>query len=434
MYVYVLAAFLLAVTLPACVAWQLRTFLLPSTYALKRSVALNAMNPSRRDVLGVSAAAAAAAVTPPFQSASAFCGDSYNPEWVFRLSFNEGVVPVTTSSGDKVGMFVRVVGDDRKQKASKVRPLLVIPGGPGLPHDSLETIEAVAKTDRQVLEFDPLGTGQSAFPGAKNQPLGSKSGDSAAASSRLVAAVANPAAVAQQAIAAADVAFGKSVRHHVLGHGTGAAAALLYAASNPNAVASLTLASPIFGAPPQVAFPWRGDDPLLRGVFDKANLPVKSSSNTGQPDRRAALFPICLEDAALAGNGDIYAAWQAASPNALEEAAKTLETRGIPTFLTSGAKDFEAVKSSLPAATELLRSISAAAPSDTDAAGQQPVTSAKTASTAKQSAKSLFIPGCENSVAVTTFGESGHMAHLDEREKFLAGLFTFLDASDGDMK
>jgi len=431
---YVLLAFLLAATLPAGVAWQLQKSLLSSANGLKRSVALSTMNPSRREVLGASAAAAASAVTPPFLSASAFCGDAYNPEWVFRLSFNEGEVPLTTSSGDKVGMFVRVVGDDRKQKASKVRPLLVIPGGPGLPHDYLETIEAVAKTDRQVLEFDPLGTGQSAFPGANARSSSSENGDSAARTSRLVAAVANPAAVAEQATAAANVAFGKGVCHHILGHGTGAAAALLYAASNPDAVASLTLASPIFGAAPQVTFPWRGDDPLLRGVFDRPNLPVKSGSDAGQPDRRAALFPICLEDAAVAGNGDIYAAWQAVTPGALEEAAKAIGPRGIPTLLSSGAKDFEGVASSLPAATELLRSISASAPSTTDTVAQQQASTSKAASTSKKARQNSFIPGCENSVAVITFAVSGHMAHLDERETFLAGLFTFLDASDSELK
>lgn len=40
-------------------------------------------------------------------------------------------------------------------------PVVVIPGGPGLPHDYLETLEGAAKDDRVVLLFDPIGTGNS---------------------------------------------------------------------------------------------------------------------------------------------------------------------------------------------------------------------------------------------------------------------------------
>lgn len=40
-------------------------------------------------------------------------------------------------------------------------PLVIIPGGPGLPHDYLETLEGAAKDDRLVVLFDPIGTGNS---------------------------------------------------------------------------------------------------------------------------------------------------------------------------------------------------------------------------------------------------------------------------------
>lgn len=40
-------------------------------------------------------------------------------------------------------------------------PVVIIPGGPGLPHDYLETLEGAAKDDRVVLLFDPIGTGNS---------------------------------------------------------------------------------------------------------------------------------------------------------------------------------------------------------------------------------------------------------------------------------
>lgn len=40
-------------------------------------------------------------------------------------------------------------------------PVVIIPGGPGLPHDYLETLEGAAKDDRLVVLFDPIGTGNS---------------------------------------------------------------------------------------------------------------------------------------------------------------------------------------------------------------------------------------------------------------------------------
>jgi pimeloyl-ACP methyl ester carboxylesterase len=42
-----------------------------------------------------------------------------------------------------------------------VNPLVLVPGGPGLPHDYLETLEAVVESDRRIISFDPIGTGQS---------------------------------------------------------------------------------------------------------------------------------------------------------------------------------------------------------------------------------------------------------------------------------
>lgn len=44
---------------------------------------------------------------------------------------------------------------------SQHNPVVIIPGGPGLPHDYLETLEGAAMEDRVVLLFDPVGTGNS---------------------------------------------------------------------------------------------------------------------------------------------------------------------------------------------------------------------------------------------------------------------------------
>lgn len=50
---------------------------------------------------------------------------------------------------------------------AKHNPLLAIPGGPGLPHDYLETLEGAAYDNRVFITFDPIGTGNSsAIPAA----------------------------------------------------------------------------------------------------------------------------------------------------------------------------------------------------------------------------------------------------------------------------
>lgn len=51
-------------------------------------------------------------------------------------------------------------------------PLVVIPGGPGLPHDYLETLEGAAKDDRVVVMFDPIGTGNSSALPAQDAASG----------------------------------------------------------------------------------------------------------------------------------------------------------------------------------------------------------------------------------------------------------------------
>lgn len=43
-------------------------------------------------------------------------------------------------------------------------PLLCLHGGPGMPHDYLETLEAIAGTGRRVIFYDQLGSGNSDHP------------------------------------------------------------------------------------------------------------------------------------------------------------------------------------------------------------------------------------------------------------------------------
>src|SRR5690349_9920199 len=43
-------------------------------------------------------------------------------------------------------------------------PLVCVPGGPGIPHDALETLVPLAPTDRALVMYDPSGSGRSDRP------------------------------------------------------------------------------------------------------------------------------------------------------------------------------------------------------------------------------------------------------------------------------
>jgi len=72
------------------------------------------------------------------------------------VPFHEGSIPF---HGYKT--WYRIVGDqDDKGKF----PLLCLHGGPGMSHDYLEPLEAIAQTGRQVIFYDQLGCGNSDHP------------------------------------------------------------------------------------------------------------------------------------------------------------------------------------------------------------------------------------------------------------------------------
>ena len=54
----------------------------------------------------------------------------------------------------------KIVGDPATGKP----PILTLHGGPGLPHDSLEPLEALARNGRRVVFYDQLGCGYSTRP------------------------------------------------------------------------------------------------------------------------------------------------------------------------------------------------------------------------------------------------------------------------------
>src|SRR5215813_4324028 len=57
--------------------------------------------------------------------------------------------------------WYRIVGE--REDPGKL-PLLALHGGPGVPHDYLEPLEAIAHTGRRVIFYDQLGAGNSDHP------------------------------------------------------------------------------------------------------------------------------------------------------------------------------------------------------------------------------------------------------------------------------
>jgi len=79
-------------------------------------------------------------------------------EMIENLPVQEGYIPY---KGYKT--WYRVVGE--KEEPGKL-PLVCLHGGPGVGHDYLEPLEAMAKTGRRVIFYDQLGCGKSDQPDA----------------------------------------------------------------------------------------------------------------------------------------------------------------------------------------------------------------------------------------------------------------------------
>jgi len=113
--------------------------------------------------------------------------------------------------------WYRVVGD--REDAGKL-PLLALHGGPGATHDYLESLEALAATGRRVIFYDQLGCGKSATPSNPSMwtiPL------------------------YVEEVNAVRAALGLD-RVHILGQSWGGMLGMEYALTQPDGLASLTIA------------------------------------------------------------------------------------------------------------------------------------------------------------------------------------------------
>ncbi len=227
-------------------------------------------------------------------------------------------------------------------------------------------------------------------------------------------------------------------RHHVFAHGSGCAAALLYAAGRSD-VSSLTLASPVLSR----ALP---DGSGVDGNVDTAA--AEWSMLPATPNA------VCFADALAKGSPALAAAWAYAPVDDLRAAAARI-VPGTPTRLTvGGASEERGVDIGIARVRELLTAISTATPpplegvtggraergggESTNVAGGIAVQrAAPVGADATRGAggrrTSPFLAGFPG-VSEQRYPGCGHFAHLDDREAFIGDYIAFLDAVDGAAK
>jgi proline-specific peptidase len=139
-------------------------------------------------------------------------------------------------------------------------PLLVVHGGPGLPHDYLEDLAKAAGAERAVVFYDQLGCGKSDHPDDPALWVMDTFADE---------------------LAAVREALGLD-RVHLLGHSWGGWLALEYALRRPSGLASLVLASTCASVPAFAAQTRRLKEslpPQVRQVIDRH----EAAGTTGDP-------------------------------------------------------------------------------------------------------------------------------------------------------
>jgi proline-specific peptidase len=141
---------------------------------------------------------------------------------MMAMTSQEGFIPFR---GFQV--WFRSVGRDVDGKL----PLLCLHGGPGVPHDYLEPLEALAATGRRVFFYDQLGCGNS------DQPHDRSLWD--------VGLFLEELAVVRQALGLEQL--------HLLGQSWGGMLAMEYALTQPAGVSGLILASSLASVPQWVA-------------------------------------------------------------------------------------------------------------------------------------------------------------------------------------
>jgi proline-specific peptidase len=174
------------------------------------------------------------------------------------LPSTDGVIPFRGYH-----VWYRIVG---RHEEPRRLPLLCLPGGPGMPHDYLEPLEAMAATGRRVIFYDQLGCGKSDRPH-----------DTSLWTTDLFV----------EEVGVVRRALGLD-RIHLLGHSWGGMLGMQYALTQPPGLASLIVASS-----PASMHQWVSEANRLRAELppevQQTLLQHERAGTTGDPAYEAAM-------------------------------------------------------------------------------------------------------------------------------------------------
>jgi len=131
------------------------------------------------------------------------------------MKVTEGIIDVPGGN-----VWYEIVGDE------KAIPLIVLHGGPGYPHESLEPLKGLSD-ERNIIFYDQLGCGNSKRTTDKK-----------------LWTVEHFVEELQLVVSSL-----KLKKYHILGHSWGAALAVSYALTKPRGLQSLILADPYISTP-----------------------------------------------------------------------------------------------------------------------------------------------------------------------------------------
>ncbi len=156
---------------------------------------------------------------------------------------------------DKGKVWYEIIGD------SNSIPLLTLHGGPGFPHDSIESLEDLAD-ERNIIFYDQLGCGNSERTTDKSQWT-----------------VDYFVSELQTVVKKLGLK-----QYHILGQSWGAALGVTFALTNPKGIKSLTLSSPYLSTPQ-----WEKDVEKLLNQFPKAmQIALKRGDDKSEEYKKAS--------------------------------------------------------------------------------------------------------------------------------------------------
>jgi len=280
--------------------------------------------------------------------------------------------------------WYRVVGD--REAAGKL-PLVLLNGGPGVPHDYFEPLAEWARAGCRVVFYDQLGSGDSDHP---HDP-----------SLWTVELFVDELRAVREALGRAHC--------HLLGQSWGGLLALEHTLAHPQGIASLTLADPLVSAPQ-----WEAEADRLRARLPAAAQAALTSHETAgttdsADDEEAMMifygrhvcrldpWPDCLQRAfaRLSADPEVYTTMWGPSEFHVTGTLKEWDVRGrlpgiaAPALVLGGRHD-----ECTPAIQEDLH---------------------------------RRLPGSER----VAFEQSAHLPHLEEPERFREAAEGFLDRVEG---